>query len=108
MISGTVADMSCDQYESQLESEVRSADVPNHIAFIMDGNRRYAKEVLGREPVEGHVLGKKKLEEVVHWCLDLGIHYITAYAFSTENFKRDPDEIDFIMNLLKDTLYSFS
>ena len=95
-------------YESQLEREVLSGVIPEHIAFIMDGNRRYAKEVLNAPTIEGHRLGKDKLNEVVHWCLDLGIHHMTVYAFSTENFKRDPSEIDYIMELMEKSFYEFA
>jgi tritrans,polycis-undecaprenyl-diphosphate synthase [geranylgeranyl-diphosphate specific] len=95
-------------YELQLEKEVLSSPMPQHIAFIMDGNRRYAQEVLNAPSIEGHRLGKDKLDEVVHWCLDLGIHHLTVYAFSTENFKRDPNEVDYIMELLEKSFYEFA
>ncbi len=94
-------------YETQLEKEVLEGEIPQHIAIIMDGNRRYAREVLNTEPMEGHKLGKEKLDEVVHWCLDLKIHHLTVYAFSTENFNRDPSEVDYIMELLEQALYEF-
>lgn len=95
-------------YESQLEHEVREGGMPEHIAIIMDGNRRYAREVLGEPPMEGHRLGRDKLEEVLHWCLGLDIKVLTVYAFSMENFKRDPDEVDYLMDLLEQSLYEFA
>jgi tritrans,polycis-undecaprenyl-diphosphate synthase [geranylgeranyl-diphosphate specific] len=95
-------------YEAQLEKEVLSAEIPQHIAFIMDGNRRYAKEVLNAPSMEGHKLGRDKLDEVVHWCLDLGIHHLTVYAFSTENFNREPEEVDYIMELLAKSFMDFA
>lgn len=95
-------------YESQLEHEVRDGGMPRHIAIIMDGNRRYAKEVLGGSPMEGHRLGRDKLEEVLHWCLGLDIEILTVYAFSMENFRRDQDEVDYLMSLLKQSLYEFA
>lgn len=72
--------------------------VPNHIAFIMDGNRRFAKE-RGLPPMEGHRAGYAKLKEVGDWCLEVGIKYLTVFGFSTENWKRAPDEVDFLMKL---------
>ena len=103
-----VTDTAYAAYEPQLLKEVQSGEMPKHIAIIMDGNRRYAKEILKAEPIEGHRLGKDKLDEVVHWCLDLNIHHLTVYAFSTENFNRDPSEVEYIMDLLKDALYDFA
>ena len=93
-------------YENQLEDEVMQGPMPNHIAIIMDGNRRYAKE-LGLETREGHIAGKDKIRDVLNWCLKLGVKNLTVYAFSTENFNRDPDEVDYIMKLLEKSLYDF-
>jgi len=86
-----------------LEKEVRRGPIPKHIGIIMDGNRRYAKK-LGLDPKIGHIFGAKKLEEVLKWCLELGIREVTLYAFSTENFKRAQDEIEHIFNLMKSKL----
>ena len=103
-----ITDRAYSTYESLIEKEVASGTMPRHIAIIMDGNRRYAEEVLGAEPNEGHKLGRKKLDEVLHWCLDLDIHVLTVYAFSTENFNREPDEVDYLMELLEQSLYEFA
>ena len=103
-----ITDRAYSTYESMIEKEVASGAMPRHIAIIMDGNRRYAEEVLGAEPNEGHKLGRKKLDEVLHWCLDLDIHVLTVYAFSTENFNREPDEVDYLMELLEQSLYEFA
>ncbi|MBE6528080.1 MAG: di-trans,poly-cis-decaprenylcistransferase [Thermoplasmata archaeon] len=102
-----VSDKAYSVYEAELEKQVREGDMPKHLAIIMDGNRRYAREVLNTDPIEGHKLGRDKLNEVVHWCLDLGIHHLTVYAFSTENFDRDPEEVSCIMDLLEKSLYEF-
>ncbi len=75
--------------------------VPNHIAIIMDGNRRFAS-LEGKDPFEGHLAGKDKLEDVLEWCVDLGIHILTVYAFSTENFKRSKPEVESIMSLFEE------
>jgi len=95
-------------YESKLDKEVRAEPIPKHIAIIMDGNRRYAQEVLNAEPIEGHKLGKDKLRDVLHWCLDIGVSCLTVYAFSTENFNREQSEVDGIMKLLEEALYEFA
>ncbi|MGN0098398.1 MAG: polyprenyl diphosphate synthase [Candidatus Methanomethylophilaceae archaeon] len=103
-----LTDKAYSSYETHIEKEVLGGVIPRHIAIIMDGNRRYAEEVLGAEPMEGHRQGRMKLEEVLHWCLDLGVQILTVYAFSTENFNRDPDEVDYLMGLLERSLYDFA
>ncbi|KAF7989469.1 hypothetical protein HCN44_008143 [Aphidius gifuensis] len=77
---------------------VKTGKVPKHVAFIMDGNRRYAdkKNVAG---LQGHTAGFDKLAETLQWCLDLGIKIVTVYAFSIENFKRTKKEVDDLIEL---------
>lgn len=99
-----VTDKAYSAYEVQLEKQVKEGDIPGHIAIIMDGNRRYAKEILNAEPMEGHKLGRDKVDEVLHWCLNLGVKHLTVYAFSTENFSRDQDEIIYIMDMMAKSL----
>lgn len=70
-----------------------------HLAIIMDGNRRWAKEN-GASVKDGHKAGAEKLSEFVKWCIEFNIKYLTVYAFSTENWKRDKEEVDDIMSLL--------
>lgn len=70
-----------------------------HLAIIMDGNRRWAKEN-GVSVKDGHKAGAEKLSEFVKWCIEFNIKYLTVYAFSTENWKRDKEEVDDIMSLL--------
>lgn len=77
--------------------------VPRHIAFIMDGNRRFAKKKKVQQ-LEGHTKGFDKLSETLMWCLDLGIPEVTVYAFSLENFKRKKEEVDSLMELVKQKL----
>lgn len=93
------------RYERELTREVLDGPMPVHIAMIMDGNRRYAAEILDSDSNEGHRKGEEKIEEMLEWCLDLKIPYVTVYAFSAENFKRDKEEIDFIMKLSEASLY---
>ncbi|KAF7273284.1 hypothetical protein GWI33_014005 [Rhynchophorus ferrugineus] len=74
--------------------------VPRHIAFIMDGNRRYAKKKQIDKAV-GHSRGFEKLSECLRWCLELNIKEVTVYAFSIENFKRSKEEVDALMELAR-------
>ncbi|XP_067093984.1 dehydrodolichyl diphosphate synthase complex subunit DHDDS [Osmerus mordax] len=74
--------------------------MPKHVAFIMDGNRRYArKQHVERQ--DGHTQGFDKLAETLRWCLHLNIPEVTVYAFSIENFKRSKEEVDGLMELAK-------
>ncbi|KAJ6239869.1 dehydrodolichyl diphosphate synthase complex subunit DHDDS [Anaeramoeba flamelloides] len=77
---------------------VKSGRIPNHIAFIMDGNRRFAttQNLSGHK---GHLFGFHKLEETLQWCSELGIKNVTVYAFSIENYKRPKKEVQTLMRL---------
>ncbi len=78
-------------------------EIPKHVAIIMDGNARWAK--LRKLPIKaGHKFGSDNLIKVAKNCIELGIKYLSVYAFSTENWNRPKDEVDYIMNLLKDYL----
>jgi tritrans,polycis-undecaprenyl-diphosphate synthase [geranylgeranyl-diphosphate specific] len=90
-------------YERKLMNEVKKWGMPNHIAIIMDGNRRFARK-RGLPPKVGHVFGSKKAEEVLNWCWELGIKNVTVYAFSTENFKRSEEEKRNIFNIVEKEL----
>lgn len=72
--------------------------IPNHVAIIMDGNGRWAKNQ-GLERSKGHLAGSKNLEELIPYIFSKGIKVLSLYAFSTENFKRDKKEVDYLMNL---------
>lgn len=72
---------------------------PRHVAFIMDGNGRWAK-ARGQARIFGHRAGAKTLEQVLDWCGEVGVEIVTVYAFSTENWKRPADEVAGLMKLL--------
>ncbi len=93
--------------ERTLARQVRQSEVPHHVAIIMDGNRRFARQE-GLDPTQGHEEGRDTLEDVVDWCLDLGIEVLTVYAFSTENFKRTPAEVQHLMDLFEENFYEMA
>ena len=72
---------------------------PKHIAIILDGNRRWAKS-RGLKPTEGHKAGAKAVKNIAKYAYDCGLQYLTVYAFSTENWKRDASEVTLLMKLL--------
>ena len=89
-------------YQRRLENQVKKGEVPNHLAVIMDGNRRYAESV-GLLPHEGHLKGKNTLENLSEWCRSVGIKILTVYAFSLENFNRSEDELEKLMDLFEES-----
>ncbi|PJF16970.1 Ditrans,polycis-polyprenyl diphosphate synthase ((2E,6E)-farnesyl diphosphate specific) [Paramicrosporidium saccamoebae] len=83
---------------------LRQGRIPTHIAFIMDGNRRYATKRRLAKRSDGHLHGSRKFEEILKWSLELGVKEVTVYAFSIENFKRPKEEVDTLMRLATEKL----
>ena len=77
--------------------------VPNHIALVMDGNGRWAN-ARGLPRIEGHKRGEASLMDVARGCIDIGVRWLSAYAFSTENWRRSPDEVRFLMGFNRDVI----
>ncbi|KAK4262004.1 hypothetical protein QN277_027621 [Acacia crassicarpa] len=77
--------------------------VPDHIAFIMDGNRRYAKK-RNMAKGDGHKAGFSALLSMLRYCYELGVKYVTVYAFSIDNFKRQPEEVQSLMDLMQEKI----
>jgi tritrans,polycis-undecaprenyl-diphosphate synthase [geranylgeranyl-diphosphate specific] len=90
-------------YERLLAREVRKAPMPQHVAIIQDGNRRYADKI-GEPRAYGHVCGALTTERVLWWCLDLGIKQLTLYSFSTENYGRSEAELNALFSLIEQRL----
>ncbi len=82
---------------------MNTENMPKHIAIIMDGNRRWAREK-GLDIKQGHKEGAKTLEKIVRYANKIGLQYITVYAFSTENWKRAKEEVGALMLLLQNYL----
>ena len=90
-------------YQSYLLRTVRSGPIPKHVALILDGNRRFASAV-GLSLEESYYLGARKVEEILSWCEELGIEHVTLYSFSTENFNRPRDQVEAVMNRIREEL----
>ena len=88
--------------EKELAEKIKESDL-KHVAIIMDGNRRWAKERL-LPSMMGHKKGVEALKKTTRACNDLGVKYLTVYAFSTENWNRKKEEVDFLMDLFVSTL----
>ena len=88
-------------YEWYISKNLKQENMPKHIAIIMDGNRRYSRIMGNMEAIDGHKRGVNTLEKVLDWAIEMGIEIVTAYAFSTENFKRPPKEVEGLMLLFQ-------
>jgi undecaprenyl diphosphate synthase len=92
-----MSEAAADDFDVPLEKR------PRHIAIIMDGNGRWAQK-RGLPRIEGHRLGAEVLRRVAEECVRLGVRYLTLYCLSSENWKRPPEELRFLMQLLRDYL----
>lgn len=98
-VMGLIERFICDRRMAKIDA----SNLPQHIAIIMDGNGRWAKK--RRLPRSaGHRAGAETLKNIVDFCRKIGIRYLTVYAFSTENWKRPKDEVDTLMQLLREYL----
>ena len=78
--------------------------LPKHVGIVMDGNGRWAKQ-RGLPRTEGHIEGERALFDVVEGALDIGLEWLTVYAFSTENWRRPPAEVTYLMYFNRDVLH---
>ncbi|GFQ00759.1 dehydrodolichyl diphosphate synthase 6 [Phtheirospermum japonicum] len=93
----------CSFLRKCIYSIVSIGPIPKHIAFIMDGNRRYAKRH-NLEEGSGHRAGFSALMKMLKYCYELNVKYVTIYAFSINNFKRRPEEVQSTMNLIQEKI----
>lgn len=93
-------------YEQVLWNQIKGGRKPEHIGLIVDGNRRFAR-TRGLATNLGHTMGSEKLEDFLRWCRELDIKIVTLYGFSTENYTRPDDEVDYLMELILRKLKEF-
>ncbi|XP_036342883.1 dehydrodolichyl diphosphate synthase complex subunit DHDDS-like [Rhagoletis pomonella] len=97
-----VSDYQYKWYETLAMNIVRAGgNIPRHVAFVMDGNRRYAKSQC-LPKIDGHSHGFEKLANCLRWCLDMGIKEVTTFAFSIENYKRSEEEVNGLLDLARE------
>jgi len=94
-------------YERYLWNQVKDKPIPEHIGFILDGNRRWAN-MLDMPSLRGHRYGVDKVDELLDWCIEAKVKTITLYAFSTENFQRPAAEVAELMRLFDEKLKSIA
>jgi short-chain Z-isoprenyl diphosphate synthase len=87
-------------YERRLERALRGRRLPQHVAVILDGNRRFARARGLGTPAHGHRRGAEKIHELIAWCDDLGVDHVTLWLLSTENLDRDAEELGDLVDII--------
>jgi short-chain Z-isoprenyl diphosphate synthase len=91
-------------YEKRLSRKIKRRDMPTHIGLILDGNRRYAKEMGLSNVADGHREGARRLDDALKWCADLNIKIVTVWVLSPDNVNRDQGEVDGLFGVIKDKM----
>ncbi|KUJ15441.1 Undecaprenyl diphosphate synthase [Mollisia scopiformis] len=107
MLESPPVEWAMNQLRELLIGALRQGQIPQHVAFVMDGNRRFARSQK-IETVEGHNLGFEALARILEVCYKSGVKVVTVYAFSIENFKRSKYEVDALMEMAKIKLFQLS
>ncbi len=91
-------------YERRLASDLRDSALPRHVAVLADGNRRYARAMGHEDVAEGYRVGGEKIYELLDWCHELSIPYVTLFLLSTENLQRDAREVGSLCEIIAETV----
>jgi short-chain Z-isoprenyl diphosphate synthase len=92
-------------YARRLSAQLAAANLPRHVAIVMDGNRRWARQAGFEDAKIGHRYGAEHLDEVLHWCAEMGIRHVTAFVASVDNLqKRDSDEVGNLMLMIEEVI----
>ena len=95
-------------YENRLLRQLAGKQHPRHVAILCDGNRRWARENGFDDVAHGYRVGALRIAELVDWCADAGIEMTTIYLLSTENLRRDPDELQSLIEIITDVVEEIS
>jgi short-chain Z-isoprenyl diphosphate synthase len=91
-------------YERRLAAELDARELPRHVGVVLDGNRRFARERGLGSASEGHRRGAEKIHELLEWCHELSIPYVTLWLLSTDNLQRDAEELGSLCEIIGDTI----
>ena len=95
-------------YEGRVRADLAEADIPRHVGVIIDGNRRWARQ-MGFEPMHGHRAGGEKLDDLIRWSEELGVEVVTIWLLSTDNLRsRAPEELTPLLDVIVDVARSLS
>jgi len=102
-----LGDVAYDLYGHRLTSSLPQDQLPAHVGVILDGNRRWAAE-MGSSSDYGHRAGGEKITEFLGWCEELGVEVVTLWLLSTDNLRREPSELDALLEIIEDTVTSLA
>jgi short-chain Z-isoprenyl diphosphate synthase len=91
-------------YQKRLVRKIKRGAMPTHLGLILDGNRRYAREMGLEDVADGHREGARRLDDVLQWCADLGIRIVTIWVLSPENANRSKDEVGALYDIIKEKM----
>src|SRR5215470_16733936 len=91
-------------YERRLTRQVQALPVPRHVGVILDGNRRHGRQHQLTDPEEVYTVGANRLDDLLNWCVELGIPAVTLWVLSTDNLARKPQEVSGILTALETKL----
>src|SRR5262245_7321208 len=101
----TVKNTAYSLYARRLNAQLAGASLPRHVAIVMDGNRRWARQAGFADAKIGHRYGAEHLDEVLQWCAEIGIQHVTAFVASVDNLqKRDSDEVDNLLRMIEEVV----
>jgi short-chain Z-isoprenyl diphosphate synthase len=101
----TVKDTAYSLYARRLNAQLTGANLPRHVAIVMDGNRRWARQAGFTDAKVGHRYGAEHLDEVLQWCAEIGVRHVTAFVASVDNLqKRDSAEVDNLLRMIEDVV----
>jgi short-chain Z-isoprenyl diphosphate synthase len=95
-------------YERLLSREIKQALIPTHLGLILDGNRRYAREMGFDDVAEGHREGARKLDAVLQWCAELDVKIVTIWVLSPDNIHRNKEEVEGLFRVIKEKMEELS
>ncbi|WP_025272721.1 isoprenyl transferase [Haloglycomyces albus] len=87
-------------YERRLTKELAGRTLPQHVGVMIDGNRRWARDMGYKDPADGHRAGAKHVNRMLAWCDEVGIRHVTIYLLSTENLSRPKDEVEPLLDII--------
>ncbi|WP_248961626.1 isoprenyl transferase [Sphaerisporangium perillae] len=91
-------------YERRLETKLSADQIPRHVGVIVDGNRRWARAMGLRDVSRGHQKGADKISELLVWCREAGVEFVTVWLLSSDNLTRPKEELDALMEIIEDTV----
>src|SRR5690606_24634664 len=98
----SVKDLLYGLYERRLAASLTGKPLPRHVGVMVDGNRRWAREMGFVNPNDGHLVGAERVRQLLRWCDDVGIGHVTVWLLSTDNLSRPAQELDPLLQIIED------